>query len=135
MPGERGRYDTAKIQSWYEKEFPTRNGTKSEKADDGAVSSLNMRLKEAQIAKEEAAAVLARHKARAQSAEYISVTEVNEFVAEFFAADRRNLLRIPVEFAAGYPRDIRSQIEEELTQRLELHLIQMRDFVLRSQEL
>lgn len=136
LPGRQGAYDIDEIRDWMiceglqrkEPDFPE----DEDDADEPTAKKfqrLQFELEKAKARKEKALAAQHEIKAKLIDPEFVSSLEVNQFFGEFFAELRRNLLAIPVDMCAAYPTSYRAAVQKDLTNRLELFLNQMGDFV------
>ena len=138
MPGRQGAYDIDEIREWMICEGLQREREPdfSEDQDDGGdeptakkFQKLQFELEKAKTRKEKALAAQHEIKAKLIDPEFVAALEVNQFFGEFFAELRRNLLAIPVDMCAAFPTSYRATVQKDLTNRLELFLNQMGDFV------
>ncbi len=138
MPGRQGAYDIEEIREWIiceglqrEPDFPGDSDDEGGGDEPTAkkFQKLQFELEKAKTRKEKALAAQHEIKAKLIDPEFVSSLEVNQFFGEFFADLRRNLLAIPVDMCAAYPNNYRAAVQKDLTNRLELFLNQMGDFV------
>jgi hypothetical protein len=138
LPGGQGAYDIDEIREWMvceglqrkeEPDFASDIGEDGDEPTAKKFQKLQFELEKAKTRKEKALAAQHEIKAKLIDPEFVSSLEVNQFFGEFFAELRRNLLAIPVDMCAAYPTSYRAAVQKDLTNRAELFLNQMGDFV------
>lgn len=131
-----GPYDLDVIEKWRADTFRRRPEDDLVRSEKGAeFTSDQARLIKAKADREGAMAKLAQLEVLLKEGNYADLDDVNQFMAEFFTEFRRLLLRIPVDMVPSYNKSIRTNLREDIEERLKLVLNQMHDWVLKLEEL
>jgi hypothetical protein len=90
--------------------------------DDESVLTARREKLVAEADKKKSEALIERHKAMLLESNVCTLEQVDQFMSGFMTEARTMLTRLPEEAAAGFPANIRRQIEEDLVARVDLIL-------------
>ena len=136
MPGGQGNYDLDSIMQWHRDTI--RRGSLDPEEQEEKFADANLakaRLLVAQADRERALANMAARQDDLEQGSYVSLDSLNLFMGEFFTEFRQILNRAIVNFTAGYGPELRLELKPNLQQQVDLALEQMRDWMLRTQDL
>lgn len=126
VPGKPSVYYQDEIDAWLELRKKKKPVDENEAAKQ---RRLQLEELEAKVRKENALADQHEVKAKALDPVFVSALQVNQFLATFFAELRKNVRAIPSEMCASYPKEFRDIVKQDLSDRHELLLNQMGDWV------
>lgn len=136
MPGGAGNYDLEKILQWHRDTI--RKGSLDPDEQDEKFADVNdakAKLLAAQADKERAQANMAMRQDDLEQGSFVKLDDLNLFLGEFFTEFRLQINRMITNFAAGYGPELRLELKPNLQQQADLLLEQMRDWMLRTQDL
>lgn len=113
----------------------TKNGKTAGEAIIQQLDAISVRKREAEARLKEAQADEKLRQNRIADGEMVPRDEVYRFFSEFFAALRDHTIGIPEDLKQSYPVALRTQLSEELLQRLELMLKTMARFEIKLEEI
>lgn len=132
MPGVKPNFRKSEIDQWLQsRPGAMKRKLKSEPSTGSGneIAELQLKTERAKARKETALADQHEIKVKLIDPRFVSAVEVNQLFSEFFIELRKNTTAIPVDMCAAYPASIRVDLQKDLSQRLNLLLNQMGDFV------
>jgi len=132
MPGERGKWDLIEIAQWAMINGKGKSGAKTDlvEADlkkQAAEATAQQEIEKA--AKMAAEREIAERRNQLERGGWVRRHNVERFITEFLTENRKLINRMVPEFAAGYGRDLESDLREDLKARCDLILNQLGDFI------
>ncbi|MEM6979632.1 MAG: hypothetical protein AAF539_08165 [Planctomycetota bacterium] len=115
-----GDYDVVAILTWQQINRPT--GPDISDVDAATLEKWKIRKLIAEAREREAKARIAEFEAQKTTEDVVHLDDVERFLSLVFAEARRVLKRIPKEMKPGYHESIRSTIETDLDDRLDIAL-------------
>lgn len=136
MPGSPGHWSIAAIDQWARDTIKQRSLTDEQQSEKFAdQNEARAKLLAAQADKERALANMARRQDSLEEGSYTPIDDLNLFMGEFFTEFRQLLNRMVVDMSAGYGKDLRPALRQDLQSRVDLTLQQMHDWTLRTEDL
>lgn len=133
-PGEGpSGYDVHAIQAWRDITRPARGGSSS--GVDPSLDEWKARRVIAEARDAEAKARLREFDAEKTTEDVVHLDQVEQFLAGLFTEFRRQLARVPKQMGPSLPEEYRDQLQEELTDQLNLIGKSMQGYCLRVTEL
>jgi len=130
--GDKGEYDIEEVRKW-RADTSLRDPTRGQRPEDK--SEDRRRLNAASALEKEARAKIAQAKADKMLGDLVARESVEQLLSQFFTEARRQVKKIPLDMATGYPEEFRQRLIDDMNERLDLYLRSMAGWVSRVAEI